>query len=34
MNFVELTEILANHRLWISEDGGGQRADLRGADLR
>ena len=30
----ELTEILRLHKMWLSGEDGGLRADLRGADLR
>ena len=30
----ELNEILQKHKMWLNNDKGGERADLRGADLR
>ena len=30
----KLAEILTAHKLWLADDPGGKRADLRGADLR
>lgn len=30
----ELKEILKKHKLWLNNEEGGTRADLRGADLR
>ena len=34
MDEKELDDILAAHRRWIDDEGGGKRAHLRGADLR
>ena len=34
MTRTELSEILERHRKWLAGEAGGQRADLRGADLR
>ena len=33
MTIEKLQEILAAHKLWLSDEGGGSRADLSGADL-
>ena len=33
MTRTELSEILERHRKWLAGEAGGQRADLRGADL-
>ena len=30
----ELEQFLRKHKLWLENEGGGERADLRGADLR
>ena len=30
----EISEILEKHRKWLAREAGGQRADLRGANLR
>ncbi|WP_148058764.1 pentapeptide repeat-containing protein, partial [Pseudomonas protegens] len=30
----QLAEILGRHKLWLDDEAGGLRADLRGADLR
>ena len=29
----EISEILRKHKMWIDDEEGGERADLRGADL-
>lgn len=34
MNIKDLKEILEKHRLWLNNEDGGERANLRGADLR
>ena len=34
MTRTELSEILERHRKWLVGEGGGQRADLSGANLR
>ena len=34
MNQVELNEILEKHKKWLDGDEGGEKAELRGADLR
>ena len=34
MNKIEIADVLRKHSLWLTNDGNGERADLRGADLR
>jgi hypothetical protein len=34
MEIASLTEILQKHTKWLTNDAGGEKADLRGADLR
>ena len=33
MNQIELKEILEKHKKWLNDEEGGERADLRGANL-
>ena len=34
MTQAELDEVLVKHKKWLNEEDGGERADLRSADLR